>query len=228
MSMSWKRCLWGVGLWLSLCVAWSCAASAQTISFSLGFPSRGIKDRAHFRRTLHKQIRVHLVRNGFGTARGVVRKGFHLKIRASVEEEIGDDDPANCAITVDAKVIMMPQRRMVAHDVSASGSGKYTRAAKMTKPRLRKLRLIAARSVAGYLGRNLRGLFRQIQSKLKTLKKGQVLGVKVRSLSSGGRRGSGKGKDRTGKPLPGRPPKFKLIPASVDPARARPTLSTSK
>lgn len=214
-----------VGLLLCLC---GIEAQAQTLSFSLGFPRSGIRDRGHFVRLLNKQIRLQLVSNGFTLSRGYVRQGFHLNMRVSIEEELGSDTAASSSIAVDAQVIMMPQKRMVARDVSASGRGRYQQAAKIDIKRLRRLRQIAAQSVARYLGSNLRQLFRQIQAKLSSLKKGQVLGKKVRSLSGRGVGGGGRVAARKGRPLPGHHPLIKLIPAGANHVVARPVFKPIK
>lgn len=208
----------------SVCSLAPTSALAQTISYSLRMPRGKLKYRAAFTRLIHKQLRSQLVQNSFGVSRGRVSRGFHINIRVSIEEELGADDPANCAISFDAEVIMMPQRRRVAQDVSSNGSGRYRRAAKLDRNRIKRLRTIAARSVTRFFAANLRNLFRQIQDKLKTLKPGQVLGKKVRRVTRGGGSGvrSGGKAAPQGRPLPGRPPLLKMIPAGTAHPKARP------
>lgn len=215
---------WG-SLWVfMLILLTSATAWSQTISFSLQFPRRGVRDRGHFVQMLSRQLRTRLVRKGFVVSRSRVRKGFHLQLRISVAEELGADDPASSSISVNGRILMFPERRVVAHDISSSGSGRYQRAAKMDRTKIRRLRTLAVHQVTRFLASNLRPLFRQIQAKLRSLKKGEYLGKKVRSVRARrSYKGSGRSsKALTGRPLPGRSPLLQLTPANTHRAVSRP------
>jgi hypothetical protein len=191
------------------------SAHAQSLALSVKVPGN-IPDSSGMRNILTKQLRANLLGQGF-VVRGSVSEGYRLVISADVEESGGTSDPPSCIIALRLQIIMLPQNREVL-TASANGRANFTQAIALDKTKRNQLRNQATTYAARELIKPLRSMFQQIEEKLKSLPKGTVLGKKIGGRVRGGGGGGGIGRPadaKPGKPLPGRPPQQRLLPAEI-------------
>ncbi|MCB9638063.1 MAG: hypothetical protein H6727_04050 [Myxococcales bacterium] len=200
---------------LAICFGGMRQAWADALALRVKVPG-GIADRGGMKKLLTKELRKNLLNEGF-----VIRPGsqFMLVVNADVEESGGTSDPPSCIIALRLQLVMSPENREV-FTASANGRANFSRAVALDKTKREQLRRQATSYAARALIRPLRGYMEQVKEKLRSLPKGHKLG---RSLGKRTRRGGGGGTGtgaapagRPGKPLPGRPPERKLLPAGVD------------
>ncbi|MCK6509834.1 hypothetical protein L6R29_07715 [Myxococcota bacterium] len=216
---------WLIGL-IGLGGGWFGAAAtvhADELSLRIKVPS-GISDRGGMQKLLTKELRKNLLEQGF-----VIRPSakFLLAITADVEESGGESDPPSCVVALRLQMVLMPQNREV-FTASANGRSGFNRPTPMDRAKRMTLRTQSTAYAARSLIKPLRGYMEQVKEKMSSLEKGQVLG---RALGKPGRRSAGGTGSasatpaRPGKPLPGRPPLRKLLPAGMDNDGNKPPLA---
>lgn len=196
-------------------------ARGQTISLRMRLPSRGVSSRGELKRMLRKGLRARLMQRGFVIKpMRSIRNGYHLEVALGIEEEFSSSAPARCTIQIAAQIVVLPAKRLVMRATS-SGSSHFSRATSYSRKKRTQLRRLAMNKAVSYFAQNLRGHFKRIERRKRTLGKNRILGKRWRGGSRRASSGSGK---RKGRPLPGRQPKLKSLPAGLDAHRHRPPL----
>ncbi len=201
-----------LGLSFLFAFGWSFSAPAQEVKYTLRLRNR-TRDAGYILRLAKRRLRSELMAHGFEVSRSV-RKGYWFRLTMSIQEETEEGDPPSCVILLKLQMITLPNRRIVMR-ASASGRAHFNRATKLTLPLLRRLRKMALRYAVKSLVGNLRGAVAKVEAKLRSLKKGQVLGTLLR----GPHRSRGGGSHRVMKRLKklnGRIPHLKMLPPGFD------------
>lgn len=213
----------GVLYSLSLCslLLFCAPAWADSVSFSLRVPR--VRDSANLGRVARQSLRSGLMGAGLEVRRSV-RQGFRLKIALSIQEMAEAGDAPSCVILFRVHFIIMPQKRFVSK-LSANGRASFNRAVRLDRAKRRKLRKMAMRYAIRNLVTGIKTHIARIKERMRNLPKGHKIGQAIRGVGGGGGRSK---KAERGKPLNGRIPLLKMVPASFERGNDKPPTLESK